>query len=130
MDAQFLDRWIAALESGDYKHGQTALRRDEADGEHFCCMGVACELLKVPRLRTDPLQEGGRVVQAGRYGTVEDAHNGYFPASAQALLGLDEYGTLPDGRTLAGINDRSNSFAPVIEALKANREALIAVDRR
>lgn len=37
--------WIEALESGQYKQGKHSLRDLE---DNYCCMGVACNLFKLP----------------------------------------------------------------------------------
>ena len=45
----FIDRWIAALRSGDYKQGENALRMPDSDDKNascFCCLGVACDLIE------------------------------------------------------------------------------------
>ena len=37
-------KWLEALESGEYKKTKNAL----CDGNGFCCLGVACEVMGVP----------------------------------------------------------------------------------
>ena len=41
MKKQIAERWIAALESGEYKQGMRALRA----GDEYCCLGVLCDLM-------------------------------------------------------------------------------------
>ena len=38
----FIQKWIAALRSGEYKQGKIALLQDG----HYCCLGVAADLLE------------------------------------------------------------------------------------
>ncbi len=40
-------KWIKALESGKYRQAQGLLRKtDESRGDAFCCLGVACDIVK------------------------------------------------------------------------------------
>lgn len=40
MKRDIKDRWVAALESGEYSQATGAL----TDGQGFCCLGVLCEI--------------------------------------------------------------------------------------
>jgi hypothetical protein len=40
-------KWVEALRSGEYKQGQFALNR--LDRSDFCCLGVLCEVLELPK---------------------------------------------------------------------------------
>lgn len=42
---EFIENWISALKSGDYKQGNQVLYNSENDT--YCCLGVGCELLGV-----------------------------------------------------------------------------------
>lgn len=44
MDRDLRDRWVANLRSGNYKQGDTYLKR--ANGT-FCCLGVLCDTMHV-----------------------------------------------------------------------------------
>ena len=105
MKQELKDRWIKALESGDYKKGRGALcRRNDA----MCCLGVLADI------------EGKLSDKSDSVG------NRYF------LLGeADNTAYLPDGQfgisydlqiQLASLNDTSKTFAPVIEYIKENVE--------
>lgn len=37
---EVIEKWVAALESGEYQQVEGALRKDDG----FCCLGVLCEL--------------------------------------------------------------------------------------
>lgn len=52
MDAKFKKKWVKALVSGEYKQCRGVLRRADAHGERFCCLGVARNIL-------DPLSRRG-----------------------------------------------------------------------
>lgn len=88
MDRDLRDRWIAALESGEYKKGSGLLRRTGLDGgpDTFCCLGVLCEIGGA-----DPVSAAfvdGRVVDS-----VEQSE-------------------------LARLNDQSATFAPVVAKIR------------
>lgn len=41
------EKWLQALESGEYKQGRALLYKvDQDDDKYFCCLGVACEIFK------------------------------------------------------------------------------------
>ena len=44
MDPEFKERWIDALESGEYEQGKGKLCRDGK----FCCLGVAADVAEIP----------------------------------------------------------------------------------
>lgn len=41
-----LKNWVVALRSGKYKQGKRYLRTSD----HFCCLGVLCEINNLPRI--------------------------------------------------------------------------------
>jgi len=45
MKRKVMEKWVAALRSGEYAQGTGELRRANEDGSHsYCCLGVLCEL--------------------------------------------------------------------------------------
>lgn len=48
---EFKDKWIAALRSGKYEQGKSAL---ESNGK-FCCLGVACRVVEVETYVVDEM---------------------------------------------------------------------------
>lgn len=49
MNAELRDKWVAALQSGDYIQGQGALRAPGPSGDTYCCLGVLCDLVAPDR---------------------------------------------------------------------------------
>ena len=43
---EFIEEWIKALESGEYKQGHGRLVTDRGDYKEYCCLGVACDVAK------------------------------------------------------------------------------------
>lgn len=102
-------RWLAALESGSYAHGQVRLH---TVNENFCCLGVAAKIFKPYALVVR--QIGNEYEYYG--------NTAYAPIYVIKALALwDEYGTeIYGGGSLIAINDNpdTTSFAPVIAALR------------
>lgn len=46
LDDELVDKWIAALRSGEFTQGVCMLK-NEAEGS-YCCLGVLCEVAGVP----------------------------------------------------------------------------------
>jgi hypothetical protein len=40
MNPEIKEKWIEALQSGEYKQGQNSLKTDDG----FCCLGVLCDI--------------------------------------------------------------------------------------
>jgi hypothetical protein len=49
MKKELKDKWVAALRSDKYTQGREKLRTDDGS---YCCLGVLCEVLDVPRRDT------------------------------------------------------------------------------
>lgn len=99
------EKWIAALESGDYKQGKNALLQTFPGGgpDQYCCLGVACEVLGVERA---PGGNGYKVGDEVMYGlpkaVVTDALGLTFRDGQYGLSSLatnNDY----DGKTFAEI---------------------------
>lgn len=81
--AEHRRQWVAALRSGEFKRGKTALRQKAEDGEEtYCCLGVACELAVRDGV-IPPAQDNGTYLY--RYVT----STGYLPEEVRDWLGLD-----------------------------------------
>jgi hypothetical protein len=49
MKSNIKKRWTAALRSGEYKQGTTLLSYCDEPGDiKYCCLGVLCEIEKIP----------------------------------------------------------------------------------
>ncbi len=42
-------KWIKALKSGKYKQGKNTLHKKIGNKDHYCCLGVLCDVLKIDR---------------------------------------------------------------------------------
>lgn len=98
--------WIEALRSGKYKQGRRRLFGDDA----YCCLGVACELLGIPK-KQDSV--GAWVFGDGMYGVIS--------SDVAKQLGLhDEFGTarVRPNPGLMTMNDEGVSFAAIADLLE------------
>lgn len=76
-------KWVKALRSGNYRRGTSQLHKPYWD-DQYCCLGVACEALKIKYRDTAQ----------------------YLPRTAQQLLGLPRDPVL-DGQSITAtyVND-------------------------
>jgi len=96
------EQWVAALRSGKYKQGQSALQQDGK----FCCLGVLCDLAEVPH-STGP----GRVL----YSFAD------FDSTAMPSHGLVKATGFKGGMgRLAGMNDEGKSFNEIADHIEAH----------
>lgn len=122
--------WIRRLRSGDYKQGVGALHRRflalfrEPAHDAFCCLGVACHMLKDKGLLVGGQHDGEHTEI--HYGPQGNSTETYLPAAAVELLGMvssdggsreDEYGEAM-GAALAELNDNGVSFAVIADRLE------------
>lgn len=113
MDKQIKECWIAALESGVYPKGKSALMNDIGG---FCCLGVLCDLYA---------KEHDAGWTSDGFGlTIEGTTKGpdsLVPDEVRAWAGIKDEETeihafLP--KSLAVLNDSTDTFEPVIERIR------------
>lgn len=119
-----MQKWVKALRSGKYKQGFCQLRR----GDSYCCLGVLCEVLKVPK-KQHRVERGFSVGRGYSYGTSDYSHAGQLPGVAMELSGIkSEFGSIrfPKGViSLATLNDnRKRSFKHIAAYIERNWEKL------
>lgn len=49
MTPELKAKWVEALRSGEYKQTAGIMHSDENGEDSFCCLGVLCEVMSVPR---------------------------------------------------------------------------------
>lgn len=126
MNPQIKQRWIEALESGEYPKGSRCLRSIDDDGKPtgYCCMGVLEDIYAKEFHQTwiASTQEPHKSVRVEGYN-----HINYMNKDVADWAGLPvnidgSYdGKLPNGdpnNTLAMVNDRSTTFDPVIYLIR------------
>jgi hypothetical protein len=98
---EFAEKWIAALRSGEYKQGSSALVIIEKGTPKYCCLGVACSIQGVP----DNLMLGASFpyLVIHQFYLPEDLKRGY-------ISGRTDMTTL--GGVLAALNDGAKTEIP------------------
>jgi len=114
--------WVAALRSGKYEQAKGRLR---SPGNHFCCLGVACELAVaagvIPAAEWSPDRE--EWTYGGKSGTL--------PPVVRNWLGLRrEDGGYKSGPTsygsLSGLNDAGGSFKRIAYIIESEPQGLFS----
>ncbi len=88
MNPELKEKWVAALESGDYAQGQSYLQNNNK----FCCLGVLCDVMAPEDWHT-PSDEG---ISCHEYGA------GFLNERGLNAAGL----TFWDQSWLADLNDQ------------------------
>jgi hypothetical protein len=109
------EKWLKALESGEYKQGQFALYRNGS----YCCLGVACAVA------------GAQFDERGN----ADGENAWLSPRLVGVFGLRSHhgaahrsfslGAAPrlmSVRSLMEANDKEVPFAEIAAAIRANPE--------
>jgi hypothetical protein len=115
-------KWINALESGNFVQGQKFLKVIQDGKPQHCCLGVACEIFKEELNLEEELNPGigGREIVSFDHGS------SVLPDKVQYYLGLwssngNQYDegriSLPD--CLSNMNDRGFTFKEIVESIKA-----------
>lgn len=120
--------WTAALRSGKYKQGKNRLCSQLPEGiDEFCCLGVACEVLGPQVGVTRKVLDSGQVVYVNPDGF--HSHD-WLPESIKKLLGLNSasglFGLMRVGDSLAGLNDRGETFANIAGVIEREGSLYVA----
>lgn len=127
MKQEIKEKWIAALESGEYTQGQRWLKRVDDGVMRQCCMGVLCELAMQAGVKVE--EEGESYVMSAfddvRYSF--DGEDSFPPDSVRDWAGLPRPRRHNDGaiafeplREVAVWNDRSKmNFYQIAEEIRA-----------
>jgi hypothetical protein len=126
MNQEIKQEWVTALRSGDYKQGQTRLRRRADDDMYpngYCCLGVLCELaVQHEVIPAAELSETRDYYVYDKDGP--DAGNGaYLPVRVRewAELGLSAPMVLLPGTSkadLADLNDSGFTFSQIADVIE------------
>lgn len=123
MNKEIKEKWITALESGEYLKGDNALRVDNT----YCCLGVLCDLYRKENNKVEWKKASGpNIVKLNNVsrcdvfgmGGIDDSW-GVLPEIVKNWAELEENNPqVYNSKNLATINDRNKTFKEVIEAIK------------
>lgn len=110
--AEFIEKWLEALESGEYKQAKDQLRRTVGKGYEYCCLGVACQVAReigVRKISDDVLR-----------------NELILPKSMQRLIGIDDSGDFVDAveyrghaySNLTQLNDSGVKFKTIARIIR------------
>lgn len=88
MNIAVIERWVAALRSGEYSQTKRSLRNERG----FCCLGVLCDTVK-DDMDFDWFLRNGEWTFDGRSGYVPESVANYINIYVGAL---DRYATMND----------------------------------
>jgi hypothetical protein len=97
MDAEWKEKWVEALRSGNYEQGEGTLKNISDDGYEYCCLGVLCEIHPDVEFR-------GTV--AAIHKPTKDEYDIFLPSMFRNALNI----SCDDEKELANLNDGGYSF--------------------
>lgn len=103
-------KWIAALRGGKYKQGAGALR----DGDHYCCLGVACELFLEENpgaIKVEQQDLSGHTAYEGSVAVLPDVVRDWLGLSTE----IGQFG----GYSLSEKNDNGTPFQQIADIIEA-----------
>ena len=110
------EKWVAALESGEYTQTTGRLR----DGYGFCCLGVACDVAikEGVSLRVDEDEDAECILY--------DDTGGTLPDRVMRWLGMgNSFGGYGHDRALADDNDDGATFAEIAQTIRSHPELFV-----
>ena len=112
MNAEVKEKWLTALESGEYTQGQNMLH--DAINKEFCCLGVLCDIAVKEGIIFPPKFEDGAYLYEGSQGLLPWTVAGWadIPFTDGRMKG--------DDRALSVMNDSGYTFAEIAEVIREN----------
>lgn len=109
MKAELFDRWVAALESGEYKQGRNRLATVVSGERRYCCLGVLCVVDGVDLDKRAYMKYGGQKIIRNMSGV------GELPSVAAPALA-----SIPENlrNDLATMNDNGHTFVEIADYLR------------
>lgn len=95
---ELIEKWLEALESGEYKQAQSRMRKEMSKGHYsYCCLGVACEVANKLRVKQLDL-------------SLSDDWNEMLPAEMSKTLGI-----AVDGNFIVEIYHRGTPYTSLTD---------------
>ena len=125
MNKEIKERWITALESGEYIHGVNALKKSSEGEIAYCCLGVLCDMyIKETGTASWHEPNSSGICEFLNSGQEQGIGNSAFlPDIVIGWSGMkDSRGVFTDDTdkrvSLVGVNDSSEDFGRVIECIE------------
>jgi hypothetical protein len=124
------EKWLEALESGEFQQGRGRLRHGErCQEDRYCCLGVACEVYRRETGNGEWVYpDGGEWFPCFRVGDGYLA-DGTLPLPVSAWLGLRTFsgfygGELGMDSSLTSRNDGGASFKEIADIVRSEPRGL------
>ena len=121
-----VNKWIDALESGEYQQGRGKLRTKD---NKFCCLGVLCDLAVKEGILPEPkLEKNHYVYNSGDNLNTQRTVFNMLPRQLTYLLHMDLAGTYGgENETLWQENDtHEKSFKEIAQIIRDNSDKLFS----
>lgn len=119
-----IKQWIKALRSGKYKQGRSFLHKHTKNGDHYCCLGVLCDLAVKAGVIDSPTYNASENIF--EYGKKKDTT--LLPYKVQKWAGLRTDGgnfcTSKFTDNLAELNDEGKRFTTIATFIESRPEGL------
>lgn len=128
-----VDKWLLALESGDYKQGTGYLR---TKNNEFCCLGVLCDLAAKEGILKEPviLKHDGFYCYEDKESKETKNYN-MLPSRLADILGMSIAGSyypkyVPNHYSLWQDNDsRKKSFKEIADIIRDNADTMFNYEK-
>lgn len=114
MNPEIKQKWIEALESGEYEQGQGGLRiEDEGGPDKFCCLGVLADIINPDGWQTpqDPSWCSGKRIYCYEF---MNEGTDFIPDNIAYEIGLSS----DHQAELANMNDEGKKFHEIAEEIR------------
>jgi len=111
--ADFIEHWIVALESGQWRQAKKKLYKHTSRGDSYCCLGVACQLANMIAGKHNDL-------------TLASDWSELLPKSMEKFLGIPSDGSFKEAiqhngktyHTLTELNDDGVRFKTIAKIIR------------
>jgi hypothetical protein len=117
--AEHRKKWLAALESGEYRRGVNALRIEGKASNSYCCLGLACEISNLGSWDGSDYKIDGRIDSSDILGPVMRNWLGLKESSGR----FTTHDLYED--SLVDRNDGGMSFKKIAKVIRKNPEGLL-----
>lgn len=119
MKKEWADKWITALESGEYPQGRGLLHSARGG---YCCLGVLCEVVGAQKVAYG---EGGTALgTVYAYGDPQEFNKSVLPTSVMSTADMHSCMGANTTGSLASMNDNGATFKDIVEVIRTHWEEL------
>ncbi len=124
MDKHVAERWAQALRSGKYKQAKNRLKNGQ---EHFCCLGVLCDLYREEQGKGEWVTPKYCETSEFHLDCAGEFEGAVLPDSVREWAGMishDGYLKGTQDTRLVSLNDRGVEFPQIADLIEKQWEVL------